>query len=83
MYLRLDQKCLLRLAEYDDVIREALFLVLPRDPHPKPTTGYMMPHTILFRSIVLHNEANSFCYVWLRVTHVRISVILMADIPPK
>jgi len=31
-YLRLYQKCLSRLAEYDDVIRGPPFLVLPRAP---------------------------------------------------
>jgi len=35
----------------------------------------MTPHTILFRSTVLWNEASSFCCVWLRVTHVRNSVL--------
>jgi len=42
---------------------------------------FMTPHTILFRSIVLLNEANSFCYAWLRVTHVRISTIFHSRYP--
>ena len=40
-YLRLDQKWLSRLAEYDDFIRGPPFLVLPpTPPYPKPTTVY-------------------------------------------
>ena len=39
-YLRLDQS-VLRLAEYDDVIRGApLFSLASGPPNPKPTTGY-------------------------------------------
>jgi len=34
MHLRLDQKCLSRLAVYDEVIRGAPILVLPRAPQP-------------------------------------------------
>jgi len=33
-YLRLDEKCLSRLIEYDDVIRGAPILVLSRAPQP-------------------------------------------------
>ena len=49
----LDQKCLSRLTEYDDVIRGPPFLVLPAGhPNLKPTTGYVARnvHYLLFRT---------------------------------